>query len=189
MPRSVSPIPKIMTERQTSLARQAWLGLGGNIGNVKANMAVALQLLSAGQAVEILSVSPIYKTPPWGNVDQDWFLNAVAKISTKLSPELLLEACLSAEKALKRERIVRWGPRSIDVDLLIYEGVEQANDTLTLPHPRMHERAFVLKPLADISPELLIYRKSVSDWLGECDTKEIELYSAQSNWHLARDER
>ena len=167
----------------------AWLGLGGNIGDVQANMAVALQLLSAGEAVEILAVSPIYKTPPWGNVDQDWFLNAAAKISTTLSPELLLDACLSAEKALKRKRIVRWGPRSIDVDLLIYEGVERADDRLTLPHPRMHERAFVLKPLADISPELLIYRKSVSDWLGKCDISEIKLHPAESNWYLSRNER
>lgn len=178
-----------MTEPQSHRAKQAWLGLGGNIGNVQANMAVALQLLSAGQAVEILAVSPIYKTPPWGNTDQDWFLNAAAKISTTLSPELLLDACLSAEKALKRERIVRWGPRSIDVDLLIYEGVEQDNDTLTLPHPRMHERAFVLKPLADISPDLLIYRKSVSEWLDGCDTSEIELHPSESRWYLARDER
>lgn len=175
-----------MTEPQSY---QAWLGLGGNIGNVQANMAVALQLLSAGQAVEILAVSPIYKTPPWGKTDQDWFLNAAAKISTTLSPELLLDACLLAEKALKRERIVRWGPRTIDIDLLIYEGVEQDSDTLTLPHPRMHERSFVLKPLADISPKLLIYRKSVSDWLKGCDVEEIELHSAESDWHLARDGR
>ena len=178
-----------MTKLQSHQGHLAWLGLGGNIGDVQANMAVALQLLSAGQAVEILAVSPIYKTPPWGSTDQDWFLNAAAKISTLLSPELLLNACLSAEKALKRERIVRWGPRSIDVDLLIYEGVEQAGDVLTLPHPRMHERAFVLKPLADISPELLIYQKSVSDWLSECDTKEIKLHSADNDWYLTRNER
>lgn len=167
-------------------SKQAWLGLGGNVGDVEANMASALQMLDANDDIELLKVSPIYKTPPWGVTDQDWFLNGAAKIATRLQPKQLLEACLAAESALKRQRTIRWGPRSIDVDLLVYEGVEQSTSTLTLPHPRMHERAFVLKPLADIASDLIVYGKSVAEWLNTCDLIGIEDFPTAQDWYLPK---
>ena len=92
-------------------------------------------------------MSPVYKTPPWGVTDQPWFYNAAAEIRTSLDPEALLDLVLDTELRLKRVRRERWGPRVIDIDVLAYEGVGEREGRLTLPHPRMTERAFVMVPL------------------------------------------
>lgn len=153
----------------------AYIGLGGNVGDVAQHMREAIQILGKNDAIELVSVSSVYKTPPWGITDQDWFLNACVGVRTTLNPRQLLEACQSIEKELKRERDVRWGPRTIDLDILIYGGLEIKEEGLEIPHPRTSERAFVLKPLADIAPEILLDGKKILQWLNEVDQSEIQL--------------
>lgn len=168
-----------------TLKQKAWLGLGGNIGDVPLAMANALQRLDSDPEIFVTDVSPIYKTPPWGVEDQPWFHNCCAGVETNLSPEQLLEACQEAERAGKRERIIRWGPRTIDVDILVYEGVEQNEQRLTLPHPRMLERAFVVIPLADIAPSLLLKGKPCRDWVKALDSADLALTAKEADWWKA----
>jgi 2-amino-4-hydroxy-6-hydroxymethyldihydropteridine diphosphokinase len=134
------------------MARAA-LSLGSNLGDKRANIAAALAALDRGGA-NLVRRSADYRTEPWGPIAQDWFVNACALVETGLSPHDLLALCLSVEKALGRTREVRWGPRTIDIDILTYEAVELESPELTLPHPRMLERAFVLMPLLEIEPDL-----------------------------------
>jgi len=160
----------------------AWLGLGGNIGDVTAAMAAALQMLDAEPEIAVEMVSPIYKTPPWGLEDQPWFLNCCAQIATTLDPEALLTACQATERAGLRERTIRWGPRTIDIDIIAYDGVEQVEQRLTIPHPRALERAFVLVPLSDIAPDLVISGRRVADQAKAMDTSDIEKADTDDLW-------
>ncbi len=162
--------------------RHAWLGLGGNIGDVQQAMAEALRWLHGNAEITVETVSAIYKTPPWGFEDQPWFLNCCARITTSLSPEDLLSACQEAERLGKRERTVRWGPRTIDIDIIAYQGVEQNEQRLTIPHPRATERAFVLVPLAAIAPELMLQGQTVQDGLTAIDISEIEVENPTTDW-------
>ncbi|MEP1207463.1 MAG: 2-amino-4-hydroxy-6-hydroxymethyldihydropteridine diphosphokinase [Rhizobiaceae bacterium] len=161
---------------------KAWLGLGGNIGDVKAAMARALQGLDADPEVSVISVSAIYKTPPWGLEDQPWFLNCCAEITTTLAPEALLEKCQEAERQGKRERVVRWGPRTIDVDIIAFEGIEQTEQRLTIPHPRATERAFVMVPLAEIAPQVVINGSTAGHWLTKLVDDGIEQADSEVDW-------
>jgi 2-amino-4-hydroxy-6-hydroxymethyldihydropteridine diphosphokinase len=162
---------------------KAWLGLGGNIGDPVASMAKALRALHRRSDTRILAVSPVYCTPPWGKTDQAWFHNACAMVETSLEPEELLATCLDIEKRMKRQRLERWGPRIIDIDVLAYEGMGRfESPTLTLPHPRMTERAFVMVPLADIAPELMINGKMVAQWRELCDKASIEKAPSDVGW-------
>jgi len=152
----------------------AYIGLGGNVGDVLASMKSAIQSLNADNQITVKSISDVYKTPPWGIEDQDWFLNVCIGLETTLTAQDLLKACLEAELALKRVRDIRWGPRTIDLDVLVF-GEEQINEeNLQVPHPRMHERAFVIKPMADIAPDLYLREKKISDWLADLDASEIQ---------------
>ena len=163
--------------------RKAWLGLGGNIGNPVAAMGEALRAFDGRDDTRVLAVSPVYRTPPWGKTDQAWFHNACAEIETSLAPDALLAACLDIEKHMKRERLVRWGPRIIDIDVLAYAGLDQfQSETLVLPHPRMTERAFVLVPLADIAPELVVSGRTVAQWLDLCDRTGVEKAPGEAGW-------
>ena len=162
--------------------RRATLGLGGNIGDPVRAMAEALRALDARPDCRVVAVSRLYRTPPWGKTDQDWFFNACALVETALAPEALLDACLTIERAMKRERKERWGPRTIDIDVLTFEGVAQSGGRLELPHPRMTGRGFVLMPLADIAPGLAVAGRSVAEWLEEADTAGIEPASAGREW-------
>ncbi|GGA84202.1 2-amino-4-hydroxy-6-hydroxymethyldihydropteridine diphosphokinase [Brucella endophytica] len=163
--------------------KRAWLGLGGNIGDPVAAMGQALRLLDERNDTRVVAVSSVYRTPPWGKTDQDWFHNACAEIETTLSPIGLLDACLDIEKGLKRLRLERWGPRTIDIDVLAFEGVENLDEpTLTLPHPRMTERAFVLVPLAEIAPGLVANGRTVAEWRAGCDDKGVE--RIEGEWWL-----
>ena len=162
--------------------RRASLGLGGNIGDPVRSMAEALQALDAREDCHVTAVSRLYRTPPWGKTDQDWFFNACALVETTLAPEPLLDTCLAIERDMKRERKERWGPRTIDIDVLTYEGVAQSGGRLELPHPRMTGRGFVLTPLADIAPGLVIEGRTVADWLEEADVTGIEPASAGPDW-------
>lgn len=132
------------------------LGLGSNQGERRTILRQAVKLLEAGDKVHVRCISGLYETDPVGNLDQPQFLNAVAVVETELSPGELLQHCLAVEQQLGRVRGERWGPRTIDVDLLLYGGVQMAAADLEIPHPRLAERKFVLAPLAEIAPEALL---------------------------------
>lgn len=159
-----------------------WIGLGGNVGDVQKSLSIALEKMNAEKNVQVTAVSSLYKTPPWGVEDQDWFLNACAKLKTKLAPLELLNFVKDIEVQLQRKKTYRWGPRTIDIDLLIYEGVELIDDRLTLPHPRMSGRAFVLLPLNEIGPNLKVKDKKISECLEQLDLSEIEKVENNLTW-------
>lgn len=165
-------------------AREALLGLGGNLEDPPARMSSALHLLQADDAIEIVRVSRLYRTPPWGKTDQNWFFNSCALVRTSLDPHALLGACLSAERQLKRVRRERWGPRIIDIDVLTFADRTIHQDGLRIPHPHMHERAFVLLPLLDIAEDVLVNGRTVSQWAAEADASGIEIVSDDGNWWL-----
>jgi 2-amino-4-hydroxy-6-hydroxymethyldihydropteridine diphosphokinase len=127
-----------------------YIALGSNVGDREANVRRAAALLAGAGTVAALS--SLYATEPVGNREQPGFINAVAAIETSLAPGELLAVCRSIEERLGRERTVRWGPRTIDLDILLYGDRTVSTDELTIPHPRMAERRFVLEPLAEIAP-------------------------------------
>jgi len=167
----------------------AFLGLGGNIGDPAAAMAAALRAIDADPACSVIIVSSLYRTPPWGKTDQPDFLNTVAAIATTLSPRDLLSLCLEEEQFLKRVRRERWGPRTIDIDILLYDDSAIDEEGLTIPHPRLAERAFVLVPLSEIAPELVIDGKKMAELISRLDESRIENLTKSGNWwHLPADD-
>jgi 2-amino-4-hydroxy-6-hydroxymethyldihydropteridine diphosphokinase len=160
----------------------ATLGLGGNIGDPPHAMAEALRAIDARGDTSVVAVSKLYRTPPWGKTDQPDFFNACALINTSLAADRLLELCLSTELDMKRVRVERWGPRTIDIDILTYADLEISSKPLDIPHPRMTERGFVLLPLADIAADLTVSGKSVGDWLAGVDRTGIEVADADADW-------
>jgi dihydropteroate synthase len=132
------------------------LALGGNVGDKVMSVRRALRAIAAEPQIELTAVSRLYRTPPWGKTDQDWFVNACALGRTSLGPVTLLERVKRLEVELGRESTERWGPRVIDIDLIAYDEVALKTERLTLPHPELFNRAFVLVPLAEIAPDLMI---------------------------------
>lgn len=134
----------------------AYLGLGANLGDRADNLRRAVALLAATPGIRLRRLSSVYETEPVGYRDQPRFLNQVAEVETDLAPQALLACARAVEAALGRTRGVRWGPRTMDVDILLYDEVSLAEPDLVLPHPRLTERAFVLVPLAEIAPALVL---------------------------------
>ena len=134
----------------------AYLGVGTNLGNRMGNIQEALRKLGDLPTIQLVRVSSVYETAPVGVTDQPDFLNLVIAVRTSLAPPALLGALLNIENQMGRVRTERWGPRVIDLDLLLYGGERVSLPELTVPHPRLRERAFVLTPLAEIAPELAL---------------------------------
>ena len=133
----------------------AYLGLGSNLGDRLAMLRGARENLQRNPAVTVVASAPLYETDAVGGPEgQPPYLNTVLKIETVLSPERLLELCHEVEKGFNRQRDERWGPRTLDIDLLFFDSIIRMDLDLVLPHPRLHERAFVLTPLADLAPDL-----------------------------------
>ena len=147
--------PRAATPNDDGKARIV-LALGGNVGDKAMSLRRALSAIAAEPGVELTAVSRLYGTPPWGKTDQDWFANACALGRTSLEPEALLERVKRLEVELGRKPTERWGPRVIDIDLVAYDEVALKTERLTLPHPELFNRAFVLVPLAEIAPDLVI---------------------------------
>jgi 2-amino-4-hydroxy-6-hydroxymethyldihydropteridine diphosphokinase len=126
------------------------------------------------EAGRIAAASPIYRSLPIGVTDQPPFLNAVAALDTELGPDALLDVLLAVEAAHGRVRDVRWGPRTLDLDLVWFEGVVRDDPRLTLPHPRAHEREFVLRPLCDLAPDLLLHGRTAREWLDSLEPQGVE---------------
>jgi 2-amino-4-hydroxy-6-hydroxymethyldihydropteridine diphosphokinase len=161
---------------------RVYLSLGGNLGDPAKSMSSALRLLDADARVSVTGVSSLYRTPPWGKLDQPDFLNAAAALSTSLEPHALLDLCLDIERQLKRVREERWGPRLVDLDILTF-GARTIHDAgLDVPHPRMLERAFVLVPLAEIAPDLDIGGTTLSQRLKQIDGAGIEKLPSGNEW-------
>lgn len=158
------------------------LSLGGNLGDPAKSMGAALRLLDAAEDTRVAAVSSLYRTPPWGKLDQPDFLNAAAEIATGLTPRALLALCLDAERKLKRVRQERWGPRLIDIDILTFGDRVIDEPGLEVPHPRMLERAFVLAPLAEIAPALVVEGRRVSERLAAADAAGIERLPSGRDW-------
>ena len=141
---------------------RCYIGLGSNQGDSRVTIGEALKQINGSEGIEITGVAPLYRTAPQGYLEQDDFINTVAEINTTLSPLALLSALQQIETDLGRVRTVRWGPRTVDLDLLLY-GDETINlPKLQVPHPRMHQRAFVMVPLADLNKELELSGERVS---------------------------
>jgi 2-amino-4-hydroxy-6-hydroxymethyldihydropteridine diphosphokinase len=148
-----------------------YLSLGTNLGDKKGNLEHALELLS--EKVEILKVSSFYETEPVGYSDQPWFLNIAVEGTTSLSPEELIEFTQSIEHEMKRVKTIINGPRIIDVDILLYDDMKINTKNLTVPHPRMTERAFVMYPLFEISPNLTIEGKNIKGIINGLEGEKI----------------
>ncbi|MEQ1695566.1 MAG: 2-amino-4-hydroxy-6-hydroxymethyldihydropteridine diphosphokinase [Hyphomicrobiaceae bacterium] len=156
-----------MSERPAIPATRfdAIVALGSNIGDKAGRIAAAVEALTAGGLVRVVQRSANYRTAPWGVTDQDWFVNAAVSVATDLPVYDLLARCQSIEQKLGRERTIKWGPRVIDLDILVYRDVTLNDPALILPHPHITARAFVLRPLADLAPNLILKGHTVTDWL------------------------
>ena len=152
---------------------KAALSLGGNIGDVRDTIANALRLLEATGA-RVVARSSDYRTRPWGKTDQPDFTNVSTVVETALPPLQLLATCLDVERQLGRVRHERWGPRVIDIDLIAYDDVSMETPELTLPHRHAHERGFVLIPLAEIAPDLLIGDRTVAELAARFANDSVE---------------
>ncbi|QGG81068.1 2-amino-4-hydroxy-6-hydroxymethyldihydropteridine diphosphokinase [Litorivicinus lipolyticus] len=151
----------------------AWLSLGSNLGDRRGHLSDALATLGSHPQCRLLDVSALYETDPVGGVEQDDFLNICAVIRTSLEPLELLALCQSIEAAHLRQRRVHWGPRTLDIDILMMD-VDHHSPTLTLPHPHMQDREFVLRPLGDIDPRMtcaLAYPSGPSDAVRTIEAK------------------
>ena len=151
----------------------AYLALGSNVGERLEQMRFALKLLGA-EGVAIVTASPVYQNRAIGMGDADPFLNAVVEVQTELGPEALLDVCLAVENKLGRVRTGGWSPRTIDIDVLIFGQTDIDTERLQLPHPRIAERDFVLRPLADIAPELQLLGQPTKTLLDKLALVELE---------------
>jgi 2-amino-4-hydroxy-6-hydroxymethyldihydropteridine diphosphokinase len=152
------------------------IALGGNVGDVRATFGKAIATICGMSQAALVAHSSDYATPPWGDEDQPPFINACIEIDTALDPHALLFVLHKVEQKFGRDRSKerRWGPRTLDLDMITYDDVSIDKVELTLPHPRLFERAFVLVPLAEIAPDRLIRGRRIKDALADLSTEGIE---------------
>ncbi|GIP36366.1 2-amino-4-hydroxy-6-hydroxymethyldihydropteridine diphosphokinase [Paenibacillus sp. J2TS4] len=162
----------------------AYIALGSNLGVREQYLQEALRKLNQHPFIQVVRHSNVYETEPVGYEEQGAFLNMAAKLSTRLHPQILLEELLQVEASLGRVREIRNGPRTIDLDLLLYDDTTIHTESLTLPHPRMHERAFVLVPLMEIVEDSFPGFSRLAEWTASLNGKEgVQLWK-QTNWLL-----
>ena len=160
------------------MKNKVYLSLGSNVGDRIKNLLSAVEKISCIECTEIEMQSSVYETKPIGYTEQGLFLNMAVLITTCIKPIHLIKKLQSIEDSLARKRIIKWGPRTIDIDILLYENLKLEKDNLILPHPRMHDRAFVLIPLRDIYPDFNLKGKSIDELLKKCidDENSVKLY-------------
>lgn len=173
-----------MTQQRTSEYSEAYIALGANLGDREDTLRQAVERLNAHPELKVARCSSLYETDPVGNEDQPLFLNMVIAVQTSLQPEALLAFLMKTEQELGRVRTIHWGPRTIDLDMLLYRDIHfrWETSTLTLPHPWMHERLFVLVPLLDIAAEEHL-SEFVRQAMGKLDGKEGIRTWKTCNWH------
>jgi len=165
---------------------RVFLGLGSNLGDRRENLLTALRLLDRTERVRVLEVSPVYETPPWGVLEQPDFFNLVALASTSRDPRGMLAVCMEVEEEMGRVRAERWGPRIIDVDILLFDDLELEEEDLIIPHPRMLERDFVMIPLLDLQPDIHLPGKGLASQLYEPGDREgarLAFRYDKEEWH------
>ncbi|KMP12326.1 2-amino-4-hydroxy-6-hydroxymethyldihydropteridine pyrophosphokinase [Candidatus Nitromaritima sp. SCGC AAA799-C22] len=158
------------------MSHTAYIGIGSNLNGPEENCAGAMEKIAGHPEIQVLSRSPLYRTEPVGPVEQGWFVNAAVKIQTPLGPLELLDTLLSIEVKMGRIRKEKWGPRLIDLDLLLYDTLVQDEAGLSLPHPEIHKRRFVLAPLNEIAEDEIhpVLGKSIKELLAELsDDSEV----------------
>jgi 2-amino-4-hydroxy-6-hydroxymethyldihydropteridine diphosphokinase len=158
---------------------RAYLGLGSNLGDRLAAMQTAVQALARHPDISVVAVSGLYETDPVGGPEQGAFLNAVVAIDTELTAHALLRVAHEIEDAALRVRDVRWGPRTLDIDVLAFDDLTSSDDTLTLPHPLAHQRAFVLTPWADVDGGAALQGRTVNEWLEIVDASGVSRYARE----------
>ena len=171
---------------------EATLGLGGNLGDPVSAFAAALARLRDHDAIGLAALSSVWRTAPWGKLDQPEFRNMAVLLETSLSAEKLLDLCLAIERESGRERRERWGPRTLDIDILTYGGQMIDRPGLQIPHPRIAERTFVLAPLAEIAPDEMIGGFRVGALLAataDSDVKRDDAETARLKAMLGRPRR
>jgi dihydroneopterin aldolase / 2-amino-4-hydroxy-6-hydroxymethyldihydropteridine diphosphokinase len=151
------------------MSHTAFIAIGSNLGTPKENCIEAINIISSNPDIKIISKSSFYQTAPVGNTEQDWFINSVIKISTRLNSDILLSVLLEIESNMGRIRKEKWGPRTIDLDLLFYDNLIAQQKDLTLPHPEIQKRNFVLQPLNEIEENFIhpSLKKSINTLLKE----------------------
>ncbi|HEY5293709.1 MAG TPA: 2-amino-4-hydroxy-6-hydroxymethyldihydropteridine diphosphokinase [Burkholderiales bacterium] len=158
----------------------AFIALGSNLDGPESRVRLGIAALAELPQARLVAASSLYRSAPVGHADQPDFINAVAQLSTGLAPQALLAALLAIEKRCGRERSFRNAPRTLDLDLLLYDAQTIAEPGLAVPHPRMHERAFVLAPLLEIAPDCVIPgRGPAADWLARCANQSVARLAAQ----------
>ena len=157
----------------------AYVSFGSNLGNRLKNIKRGLHLISRDYSITITKKSSLYETEPVGYENQGWFLNGVVEIETHVSPHGLLSLLKKVERIMGRKRRIRWGPREIDFDILLYDRKCVDTPSLTIPHPHMHERGFVLAPLVEITPRVIhpIFKKNAQQLLAKlADSKGVKFF-------------
>lgn len=172
-----APIGKILDYVAVEIERswhEVYIGIGSNLGDKEKNINDAITMISDNNKNRLMEEADLIETKPVGYVDQDNFINTVIHIKTLLKPQKLMLELLTIESLLKRERIIKWGPRTIDLDILLYDNVISCDKNIVIPHPKMHERLFVLKPLSDIAPFIIhpILNERIIDLYNEVALKQ-----------------
>ncbi len=164
-----------MSKRPTKPASlfDAAIGLGSNIGDKVENIDRAIALLTADGRVKVVARSRDYRSAPWGIAEQDWFVNACVTVQTDLSARALLKLCQDVENNMGRVRKQKWGPRLIDVDILTYRNQAINEPDLTVPHPLIAERGFVLIPLNEVAPEIVVHGQSLQSLIEAVDVRDV----------------
>lgn len=163
---------------------RAILGLGSNMGDKVLNLHKAAIGVAAADGCHVCALSRLYETAAWGDTAQDSFVNACVAIETSMSAMAVLGLCQAIENELGRVREQKWGPRIIDLDVLVYDDIAQTDPVLTLPHPYITERAFVLVPLQEIAPDLRIRGRTITEWCASVDKSDVIALpeDAQKSW-------
>jgi 2-amino-4-hydroxy-6-hydroxymethyldihydropteridine diphosphokinase len=153
----------------------SFLSLGTNLGNKNGNLRRALALLSENQAMGVVKLSSIYQTAPQNFTEQEDFLNCTCEIRTAFDPTQLINFCKSIEWKLGRKTMFRYGPRLVDVDILLYDDLTITTSELSIPHPELVRRNFVLTPLNEIAPNLVVHGKRLAHWMSLCSNQRVTL--------------
>ena len=156
------------------LKKKAYIGIGSNIGDKTANCKKAIELLKENPQIKVTKISDFYETEPVGYKKQEWFVNCAVEIETDLNPQELLLLCHMIESELGRERKIKYGPRTIDLDILLYNNDIIDTIGLKIPHPEMHKRRFVLEPLSDIAPDAVhpVLKKAIVELLNNLSEED-----------------